>query len=805
LLLSRLLAIPLVATAAPLPAFAEERRRQAEPEPAGDVSAPDGGAPIAPPEPQPAPVDTTIVAPKALGALTAAYPEAASGDAEVVVELLVGTDGTTSEVRALSGGAPFSAATVEAAARWRFEPATRAGTPVRARIRVLVRFEEPRPAAASEAAPATAAPATAAVAPPTTPQPVPPAMEVRVTGQRLEAPQRLTRAEVRQLPGAFGDPFRAIEMLPGVTPIASGLPYFYVRGAPPGNVGYFFDGIAVPTLYHAAVGPAVIHPSFIGDVQLFSGAYPARYGRFAGGVVAGVAAEPEHRFRGEASIRLVDSGALVEAPFAGDRGDVMLAGRYSYTGALVSLLVPEIEVAYWDYQARLRYRLNATDSVTIFGFGAYDYLTAEDDFGVRETIYDVTFHRLDLRFERNTARRSLRLATTLGLDRTVSDAGDRIAIQSRRAGARLELSERLGSDVLLRAGSDVNFSRFDIDIDEQDDEDDDDEEDGDNSGLAEPGLSQEEDQQDEAADRAQFEALFSSRNDLLAGVWLDWVLSLGSGVTLTPGLRLDLYDTGGSVHVAPEPRVSARFELGERLALRHDIGLAHQAPSFAIPIPGFQATAEQGLQLGVQTSAGVELKLPEDISASVSVFQNVLFAGSDALGISQLDNADVSVDANSDRVTSHSYGFELYLRRPLTRRLGGFVSYTLSRSLRSVARLEGPSSFDRTHVLNFALAYDLGRAWRAGARFMFYTGIPAEVAYPKAAQNPPRSPPFFRIDWRLEKRWRLGDTGFWALVFEMLNSTLHKEILQYSCYAYGCAKEAIGPVTVPSIGVEVSY
>ena len=60
--------------------------------------------------------------------------------------------------------------------------------------------------------------------------------EVLVLGKRSEPNTRtFTRAEVRQLPGAFGDPFRAIEALPGVTPIASGIPFFYVRGAPPGN------------------------------------------------------------------------------------------------------------------------------------------------------------------------------------------------------------------------------------------------------------------------------------------------------------------------------------------------------------------------------------------------------------------------------------------------------------------------------------------------------------------------------------------------------------------------------------------
>ena len=67
-------------------------------------------------------------------------------------------------------------------------------------------------------------------------------------------------AEVRQVPGAFGDAFRAIETLPGVTPLVSGVPFFFVRGAPPGNNGTYLDGIKVPLLYHVGLGPSVIHP-----------------------------------------------------------------------------------------------------------------------------------------------------------------------------------------------------------------------------------------------------------------------------------------------------------------------------------------------------------------------------------------------------------------------------------------------------------------------------------------------------------------------------------------------------------------
>jgi hypothetical protein len=41
------------------------------------------------------------------------------------------------------------------------------------------------------------------------------------------------------------------------------LPFFFVRGAPPGNVGYFLDGVGIPLLYHAFLGPQVIHPALI--------------------------------------------------------------------------------------------------------------------------------------------------------------------------------------------------------------------------------------------------------------------------------------------------------------------------------------------------------------------------------------------------------------------------------------------------------------------------------------------------------------------------------------------------------------
>jgi hypothetical protein len=103
--------------------------------------------------------------------------------------------------------------------------------------------------------------------------------------------------------------------------------------------------------------------------------------------------------------------------------------------------------------------------------------------------------------------------------------------------------------------------------------------------------------------------------------------------------------------------------------------------------------------------------------------------------------------------------------------------------------------------VNLALGYDLGRNWRAGTRVVFYTGMPM---LPKnngtipdlRPEHPDRTDPFFRVDLRLEKRWNLSQTTWLAFVVEMLNATLSKEQI---------GEEMIGPITIPSLGVEAGF
>ena len=721
----------------------------------------------------PAESQPELVPPRLVAGEQVAYPEGAHGDAVVTLTVVVNRDGSVRSVTPSSGDEPFASAAAEAVRAYRFEPATRNGQPVAATIRFEVKFAAPvtTPAAEKpETAPAPDASVKGAPPPASTPAAEP--LEVVVQGERpAPAVTTMSRAEVRQLPGAFGDPFRAIEAMPGVTPIISGLPFYYVRGAPPGNVGYFLDGVRVPYLYHTLLGPSVVNPAIVDRVDLYSGGYPARYGRFMGGIVAGETTAPRTDFHGEGNLRIFDVGAAAETGFAGGRGTVMLGGRYSYTAAIVSLFAKDVKWDYRDFQARVSYDVTPKDRISAFAFGAYDLVGQKQPEGLR-VLFGTEFYRLDLRYDHFYGTdNKLRIATTLGYDQTHVDTQSNV--RDKMLGVRAELTHHLSPHALLRAGADTVLDNYSTTAPKYVDPDD-------------PIVT-------------AFAALFPTRNDIAFGTWADVVLDVSRRFEVTPGVRVDLFRQGSTTKPAADARLAGKLKVTPKLTLIAAFGLAHQPPSFVAPVPGYTpATLYNGLQTSLQTSTGLELKLPSAVTATATVFSNAFFNMSDALGSSNFnDTSDID-----QRSLGQAYGLELFVRRSLTERLGGFLTYTLSRSTRSVGNEKFLSAFDRTHVGNVALAYDLGRNWRAGARLMFYSGIPKQPDLPPGLVQPPRTtsvergPWFYRLDLRLEKRWNIKRTGWISFVAEMLNATLHKETL---------GDTDIGPVTIPSIGVEGGF
>src|SRR5262249_55007727 len=151
------------------------------------------------------------------------------------------------------------------------------------------------------------------------------------------------------------------------------------------------------------------------------------------------------------------------------------------------------------------------------------------------------------------------------------------------------------------------------------------------------------------------------------------------------------------------------------------------ADATAVTAPGFP-TGDTRLQRSVAAAQGLEVVLPSAIIATATVFATAVAAESDlpAACVEQFDATGAHVNLCPDeRPDARTLGLELSVKRALTAHLGGLVSYTLSRTterFRDGATQRSP--FDRRHVLNVVVAYDLGRSWRAGARGRVYSGAP---------------------------------------------------------------------------------
>jgi hypothetical protein len=417
------------------------------------------------------------------------------------------------------------------------------------------------------------------------------------------------------------------------------------------------------------------------------------------------------------------------------------------------------------------------------------------------TLVDSTFHRVDLRYDRSLGEHArARVAATFGYDSSSNTDDGVITDTSGRL--RAEIEADLAPDARLRAGADVELDRYALQ---------------DYTPQADPLTG------------SSLSAIFPPRTDAVTGGYVDFVWRATPRVTIVPGVRADVYDVRAKILPGADPRLSARTTLSEQVTWISTFGVAHQPPAFLLPVPGLQMAADtHGLQTSVQASQGVELALPADVILTTTAFLHDYLDLADATATCLLNDLSSSPSGlcNDQRVRGRTYGLELLLRRSLTKRVSGIVSYTLSRSTREAhapagnadAVVEVPSEEDRTHVLNVIGAYDFGRGWRAGARSFFYTGRPYsnEVRLvPVPPYNVFRYPSFFRLDLRLEKRWRLSRRSSVAFVAEWFNATLQRESTGLACAPTAtvdhptsldqCSPNATGPVTIPSVGVEAEF
>jgi TonB family protein len=607
----------------------------------------------------------------------------------------------------------------------------------------------------------------------------------------------ITMAEVRRVPGTFGDPVRVIQSLPGAARAPFGTGLLVLRGANPEDSNVYVDGVEVPLVYHLGGFRSILNPDLISAVDYLPGTYSARYGRSTGGVID-VQTTSDYPDQTKLIWRtdVLDTGVFATGKL-GKKDDekvgFAVGARRSYIDAILGVALANQEFyaapRWMDYQLKIE-ALDAGDnelSALLFGFQD-DLIVRTDKESDDQIGVHYSTHRLVLRWARPLSETlKFHLQPAFGVDGTRVGFGSEIGLElnALRIDLRGELRWTPSPAFSVAAGLDSELARYDLKVYV--------------AGVPVDGedpLSEEEPIEIDggrwnAYPDPYVEAQLRPLKDR------DRLLFVG-GVRLDGVIRSD-----EPAQFAPDPRFATRFEVFPGGTVKAGTGLYHQPPQNA------QLIGDAFFERAWGNELGWEQKFTPAISADVTGFYR------------WMDPLALGFGGEGDTGVGRAYGLEVMVRHARVDKFFGWISYTLSKSERNDTPddPEGwyPFDFDQTHILTGVAGYRLPLDFEVSARVQYVTGNPytpydgglylmdegSYLGFPSAATNSERLAPYYAADLRVS---RLFTFKHWQLeLFADVLNVIHGENPEFQLYNYDYTESATisGLPLVPSVGFQV--
>lgn len=642
--------------------------------------------------------------------------------------------------------------------------------------------------------------------------------ETIVEGSReqLEVTRRtLRRQQLTSVPGTFGDPIRVIQSLPGVARTPFGLGLLLIRGSNPDDTGVYIDGHEVPLLFHFLGGPSILNAEMIESIDLYPGGFPGRFGRHHGGVVAietrSAASDGIH---GSADVDFLDSGGYLRAPLTKDLM-VSVAGRRSYIDVFLPLVLPDdgqvVVPVYYDYQARVDWDRKAEGKLSLTVLGSSDTLDVisedPDDEESLNLNSAIKFFRVIGNYRRPISKTlSLTLSPSFGVDSVTFSGGQAEAsgpftsvdISQTALSYRMRVNGKLGDKgwparLTLDTGLDLlsRVTRYEALVPLNDDVR------GGNDIDVPPELT------------------LRGAEELALGYYVDLGIDVSERLRLVPSLRLDAYNLDGNLRFSADPRLSARYGLGQGWTGKAYIGIFHQPPQPEAFDPEF-GNPEIDQERGYHYGLGAEWKPTRMWSFDAETYyirrDDVVIFENDYI---QNDDGTFSRVNFTNGGYRDAYGFEVLIRREVSETAYGWLSYTFGKS--GQTRYGGDKSvtaFDQPHTLNAVASWKPGWGMELGARFRLTSGRPetpnigSTYDADEGGYNPVRgeirsvrTPTFHQLDVRAERSWLFNNwsIGVYLDVQNIYNNP-NVEATRYDYRFRESARVTSVPI-LPTLGV----
>lgn len=633
--------------------------------------------------------------------------------------------------------------------------------------------------------------------------------ETTIVGQgqiRDDQRRSIKREQFLQVPGAGGDPVKAVQNLPGINRSSFGSSQVVIQGASPQDTRYLIDGVEVPLIFHFGGFSSVTFPESLDRVDTLSAGYGPEFGRANGGLVGLWTKSPQSdRLHGLAFVDLFNAGALLEGP-VGDEGRFSVSLRQSYIGTVLKAALKDEEdfaltVAPTFNDLSLLYErpFNAKTELRLLAIGSTDRLEfllsepAMQDPGFRGTFENKTaFYRLIPQLiHRHGSRTVSRLTLGLGKDWISVEIDDQyFRLNNTALSVRQETEHRWSETWVGTFGMDhrINWAQVDINLPVS----------YNGGGIFNPL----------AAGTARLATIKAVSHNF--GIYSRQEIGVvGTPWTLIPGLRLDRF--GRTDEWMLLPRAAAKYRLTDAVTLRAAAGM------YAQPATEQQTDSIFGNpNLRSPRAIHAVLGSTQDLRGGRSegwVFDQDLFYKA----LSREATPDIQSVYSNDQ-TGDIFGVQSQAR--LTKAPWMLnLTYTLSRSLRRTpAQGTFTAPADQTHLFGLVGGVDLPRNWRLGLRFRYATGNPRtpvlggsydsdnDVFIPlRGPFYSERSSAFYQLDLRIDKKW-IYDNWILSVYLDVQNVTnrANVENVRYS-YDFTRSESVKGLPILPTFGLKGEF
>ncbi|NRA13639.1 MAG: TonB-dependent receptor [Crocinitomicaceae bacterium] len=593
---------------------------------------------------------------------------------------------------------------------------------------------------------------------------------------------KLTPKDIETIPVLFGekDIMKTLQLTPGIKGAGEGNAGFFVRGGGADQNLILLDEAPVYNASHLLGFFSVFNSDAIKDVALYKAGIPAEYGGRASSVMdVKMKDGNKKKFAASGGIGMISSRLTVEGPIVKNKGSFIISGRRSYVDLFLKLSKDEqiqnTSLYFYDLNMKANYKFGDKDRVFLSGYFGRDNFGFGDDFGFNWGNATGTLrwnHIVSKKLFSNTSLiySNFDYAFNIGPEGEDDSFGVKSSIQDWNV--KQDFTYYANKNNTMKFGVNGIHHTF------------------------KPGALT-------GGNESFNEVILDSRYAVEMGAYVQNTHKIGTRINLMYGLRYSGFNLIGDgnmyefdengvstttefdkwktikFHQGLEPRFSASYVLTEynsiKLAYNRNFQYLHQVSNSTSSSPTdiwVPSSNNVNPQIADQLAVGYYHNLKKNMYAlSGEIYYKILQNQIDYKnGASSFLNDEVEGEFVYGK--GRAYGLEIQLQKKKGK-FTGWISYTLSRSLRTFDKIDGGKEFsarqDRIHDISVVAMYKINKAVAVSATWIYYTGD--AVTFPSGGytvnntyipqyteRNGYRMPDYHRLDlgltWYLKEKKR---------------------------------------------------